>query len=176
LVSFVHCVVCSSSIYGFWLPLWYLLSIVLSVLPRYTDSDYFFGIFKHLLYYRRYNCLFREISRHGKINIKDEQHDKERWKTKEISRHGQINIKDEQHDTERWKTKEISRHGKINIKDEHFLCFSSFCVVLLVFNVYFSVSWYFLCFSSFCVVLLVFNVFFRVVIFPLFFIARKNKH
>jgi len=23
--SFGHCVVCSSSIYGFWLPLWYLL-------------------------------------------------------------------------------------------------------------------------------------------------------
>jgi hypothetical protein len=34
--SFDHCVVCSSSIYGFWLPLWYLLVIVLSVLLRYT--------------------------------------------------------------------------------------------------------------------------------------------
>ena len=45
LVSFGHCVVCSSSIYGFWLPLWYLLAIVLSVLLRYTDSDYLFGIF-----------------------------------------------------------------------------------------------------------------------------------
>jgi hypothetical protein len=41
LVSFGHCVVCS--IYGFWLPFWYLLAIVLSV--RYTDSDYSFGIF-----------------------------------------------------------------------------------------------------------------------------------
>jgi hypothetical protein len=30
--SFGHCVVCSSSIYEFWLPLWYLLPIVLSVL------------------------------------------------------------------------------------------------------------------------------------------------
>ena len=39
LVSFDHCVVCSS-IYGFWLPLWYLLAIVLSVLLQYTDSDY----------------------------------------------------------------------------------------------------------------------------------------
>ena len=29
----------SSSIYRFWLPLWYLLAIVLSVL-QYTDSDY----------------------------------------------------------------------------------------------------------------------------------------
>jgi hypothetical protein len=33
--SFGHCVVCSSLIYGFWLPLWYL---------RYMDSDYPFGI------------------------------------------------------------------------------------------------------------------------------------
>jgi hypothetical protein len=47
--SFGHCVVCPSSIYGFWLPLWYLLAIVLSVLPRYTDSDYPFGIFKLFL-------------------------------------------------------------------------------------------------------------------------------
>ena len=52
LVSFGHCVVCSSSIYRFWLPLWYLLAIVLSVLLRYTDSDYPFGIFWPLC------CLF----------------------------------------------------------------------------------------------------------------------
>jgi hypothetical protein len=32
--SFDHCIVCPS-IYGFWLPLWYL---------RFTDSDYLFGI------------------------------------------------------------------------------------------------------------------------------------
>jgi hypothetical protein len=44
MVSFGHCVVCSSSIYGFWLPLCHLLAIVLSVL-RYTDSDYPFVIF-----------------------------------------------------------------------------------------------------------------------------------
>jgi hypothetical protein len=31
LVSFGHCIVCSSSIYWFWLLLWYLLAIVLSV-------------------------------------------------------------------------------------------------------------------------------------------------
>jgi hypothetical protein len=49
LVSFGHCVVCPSSIYGFWLPLWYILAIVLSVLLRYTDSDYPFVIFKLLL-------------------------------------------------------------------------------------------------------------------------------
>jgi hypothetical protein len=46
LVSCGHCGVCSSSIYGFWLPLWYLLVIVFSVLLRYTDSDYHFGFFK----------------------------------------------------------------------------------------------------------------------------------
>ena len=45
LVSFGHCVVCSFLIYWFWLPLWYLLAIVLSDLLRFTDSDYTFGIF-----------------------------------------------------------------------------------------------------------------------------------
>ena len=43
LVSFDHCIVCPS-IYGFWLPLWYVLTIALSVLP-FTASDYHFGIF-----------------------------------------------------------------------------------------------------------------------------------
>jgi hypothetical protein len=52
LVSLGHCVVCSSSIYGFSLPLWYLLSIVLSVLLRYTDSHCPFGIIWPLC------CLF----------------------------------------------------------------------------------------------------------------------
>jgi hypothetical protein len=45
LVSFDHCVVCPSSIDDFWLPLWYLLAIVLSVLLRLTTFDYPFGIF-----------------------------------------------------------------------------------------------------------------------------------
>ena len=45
LVSFGHCVVCSSSIYRFLLPLWYLLVIVLSILLLFTDSYYSFGIF-----------------------------------------------------------------------------------------------------------------------------------
>jgi predicted nucleic acid-binding Zn ribbon protein len=44
LVSFGHCVVCSSLIYRFWLPLWYLLTITSSAFLRYTDSDYSFGI------------------------------------------------------------------------------------------------------------------------------------
>jgi hypothetical protein len=50
LVTFGHCIVCSS-IDGFWLPLWYLLVNVLSVL-RLTASDYLFGIFWSLY------CLF----------------------------------------------------------------------------------------------------------------------
>ena len=49
---FCHCVVCSSLIYGFWLLLWYLLVIVLSVLLWFTASDYSFGIFWSLC------CLF----------------------------------------------------------------------------------------------------------------------
>jgi hypothetical protein len=32
-----------SSIYVFWLPFWYLVAIVFSVLPRFTFSDYPFG-------------------------------------------------------------------------------------------------------------------------------------
>ena len=52
LVSFDHCVFCSSMIYRFWLPPWYLLAIVLSVLLWYTDSDYPLVIFWPLC------CLF----------------------------------------------------------------------------------------------------------------------
>ena len=48
LVSFGHCVICPSS-YSFWLPLWYLLVIVLSV-PPFTASDCPFGIFWSLCY------------------------------------------------------------------------------------------------------------------------------
>ena len=44
LVSCGHCVVCPSPRYGFWLPLWYLVAIVLSVLLRFTAADYLFGI------------------------------------------------------------------------------------------------------------------------------------
>ena len=44
MVSIGQCVVCPSSIYGFWLPLLYLLANVLSVL-RFTDSDCPYGIY-----------------------------------------------------------------------------------------------------------------------------------
>jgi len=55
--SFSHCIVWPSSIYGFWLPLWYLQSllvlfplvIALSCLLRIIDSDYPFGTFKLFL-------------------------------------------------------------------------------------------------------------------------------
>ena len=46
LVSFGHCIVCPL-IYDFWLHLWYLSAIVLSVL-WFTISDYTFGIFRPL--------------------------------------------------------------------------------------------------------------------------------
>ena len=45
LVYFSHCIVRTSSIYGFWLLLWYILSIVLAVLRLFTASDYSFCIF-----------------------------------------------------------------------------------------------------------------------------------
>ena len=58
--SFDHCVVCSSLIYGFWLPLWclqtLLLTIVLSVRLRCKDSDYPFSVFK--LFFWPLCCLF----------------------------------------------------------------------------------------------------------------------
>jgi hypothetical protein len=45
LVSFGHCIACPSLISGFWLPLWYLLAIVVHVRLWYLASDYPFGIF-----------------------------------------------------------------------------------------------------------------------------------
>jgi hypothetical protein len=45
LVSFGHCIVCTA-IYHFWIPFWYLLAIVLSVL-WFTTSDYPFGFFQY---------------------------------------------------------------------------------------------------------------------------------
>ena len=52
LVSYGHCVVYHSIIYVFWLPFWYLVAIVLSIILLSTDSDYPFGIFWPLC------CLF----------------------------------------------------------------------------------------------------------------------
>jgi hypothetical protein len=49
LVYFDHCIVITSSIYGFWLLLWYILVIVLPVHRLFTTSDYSFGIFCHCI-------------------------------------------------------------------------------------------------------------------------------
>ena len=49
LVSFGHWVVCSSMIYGFWFPPWYLLAIVFSVLLWFTYSDYPLVSFGHFV-------------------------------------------------------------------------------------------------------------------------------
>jgi hypothetical protein len=48
LVSFDHCIVCPSLTYGSYLPFWYLLTIVLSVLLWLTTPNYYFGIVRPL--------------------------------------------------------------------------------------------------------------------------------
>ena len=63
--SFDHCVVCLSLIYGFWLPLCYLLTIVLSVL-WYTDSDYLPLVSSNFSSYNNPICWFYWI---GKIKL-----------------------------------------------------------------------------------------------------------
>ena len=78
LVYFGHCVVRTSSIYGFWLLLWYILVFVLSVRRLFTASDYFFGIFwslycPYVVYLRLLNtplvyfdhCIIRTSSIYG---------------------------------------------------------------------------------------------------------------
>jgi hypothetical protein len=51
--SFGHCIVCSFSIYRFWLPPFGILYIQILITSlwnlRYTDADYLFGIFKLFL-------------------------------------------------------------------------------------------------------------------------------
>ena len=58
LVSVGHCIVCSTSIYAFWLPIWYLLAIVLSFRLWFMPSDYHIGIFWPLYRLSYFNvCL-----------------------------------------------------------------------------------------------------------------------
>ena len=45
LAYFGHCIIRTSSIKGFWLPLWYIVVIVLSVLRLFTASDNSYGLF-----------------------------------------------------------------------------------------------------------------------------------
>ena len=64
-LRFDHCVVSPSTIYGFWLTLWYLLSLGhCVVLLRFTASDYPFGIFK---------LFFHTIYQHFEI-VADSKH------------------------------------------------------------------------------------------------------
>jgi hypothetical protein len=84
LVSFGHCVFCSSVIYGFCLPLWYLLAIVLSVLLWYTDSAYPFGIFWPLCclffcYHIRTENTMAKIYQRGKQNPYITEEQKTQW-------------------------------------------------------------------------------------------------
>jgi hypothetical protein len=87
LVSCGHCVVCSSSIYRFWLPLWYILAIVLSVLLRYTDSDDPFGIFWPLcchfltesVYRRREDNTMDKRYQRGNQNLYIEEEQTTQW-------------------------------------------------------------------------------------------------
>jgi hypothetical protein len=51
--SFGHCVVCSSSIYGFWLTLWYLQALLKFLLP----IKLYVTVRKHLLFLIK-NCGF----------------------------------------------------------------------------------------------------------------------
>jgi hypothetical protein len=59
LVSFGHCIVCSL-IYVFWLPIWYLLVIVLSVL-RFTSSGYHYCIFQIVLLWLIHFCVLMQL-------------------------------------------------------------------------------------------------------------------
>ena len=43
--SFGHCVVCSSSIYGFWLLLWYLKNLLIKILPQSSLKFSCYSIF-----------------------------------------------------------------------------------------------------------------------------------
>jgi hypothetical protein len=51
--SFGHCVVCSSSIYGFWLPLWYLQTLLKDIQER--------NISDHFSYLHTFYCFFWEF-------------------------------------------------------------------------------------------------------------------
>jgi hypothetical protein len=55
--SFGHCVVCSSSIYGFWLPLWYLQTLVGHV-QLYIHIIHLFNHFKNKYYFKVWSWKF----------------------------------------------------------------------------------------------------------------------
>ena len=57
LLLYYHCIV-YPSIYGFWLPLWYVFfNTIVWPVPRFTASDYLFGIFSLIPLY----CLSLDL-------------------------------------------------------------------------------------------------------------------
>jgi hypothetical protein len=51
--SFGHCVVCSSSKYGFWLPLWYLQTLLLTIIFSYVAViSYYFSMYRTNAFFR----------------------------------------------------------------------------------------------------------------------------
>jgi hypothetical protein len=76
--SFGHCVVCSSSIYGFWLPLWYLQALLISsyscsnqAYPHETCSPTGFILCGHVLVKSiRWNTALLELNINQSIKLK----------------------------------------------------------------------------------------------------------
>jgi hypothetical protein len=83
LVSFAQCVVYPSLIYGFWLHLWYLLPIVLSILHWFTASACTFGIFCPLccLSFIRSFKSMKDIQHNGQKIPKVQSEAVSQWRT-----------------------------------------------------------------------------------------------
>ena len=61
--SFGHCLVCSSSIYGFWLPLWYLQALLVSLVSLNTCERRYIKFYVYLSHLKdRFICTWRRIS------------------------------------------------------------------------------------------------------------------
>ena len=65
LVSCGHCVVCPS-IYGFWLPLWYLQTLLILLTSTFDQSRYFFVLLHFwniilYLYFSAFECFEKEL-------------------------------------------------------------------------------------------------------------------
>jgi hypothetical protein len=57
--SFGHCVVCPSSSYGIWLPLWYLQNLLIQIRhPNFLLGFVLFNVFSQVF------CVFLSFSRH----------------------------------------------------------------------------------------------------------------
>ena len=75
--SFGHCVVCSSSIYGFWLPLWYLQTLVGHV-QLYIHIIHLFNHFKNKYYFKvwswKFLLFYSWTGSNNKLNLKTMMH------------------------------------------------------------------------------------------------------